>query len=126
MADNDVEGWPGETIGQVAERAKVTYPQLPNIVLIHVGTNDMNQNLDVNNAHHRLGKLIDDTFAAIPDVTIIASTLFPRNDAAAQRNVEIYNRNIPGMIYEKQRAGKKVTYVDFSSSWFSLADLGDG
>ncbi|PVH79243.1 carbohydrate esterase family 3 protein [Cadophora sp. DSE1049] len=124
MADNDVEGWPGDIISVVADKAKLTYPQKPNIVLIHVGTNDMIQNNDVANAHVRLGKLIDDTFEAIPGVTIIASTLLP--NAYDQDNVRIYNNNIPAMIRARQSAGKKVTYVDFSSSWFSMADIGDG
>ncbi|KAH7400346.1 hypothetical protein BKA64DRAFT_642498 [Cadophora sp. MPI-SDFR-AT-0126] len=55
MADNDVEGWPGDIITGVAEKAKLTYPQKPNIVLIHVGTNDMTGNNDVANAHIRKG-----------------------------------------------------------------------
>lgn len=84
----------------------------------------MTGNIDVANAHVRLGKLIDETFAAIPDITIIASTLLP--NATAQNNVIIYNGNIPAMIRARQSAGKKVTHVDFFSSWFSLADIGDG
>lgn len=41
MMDNNVEGWSGYMIDAVAEKAKLDYYAQPNIVLIHVGTNDM-------------------------------------------------------------------------------------
>ena len=47
-------------------------------MLLHVGTNDMVQDKDVANAPARLTTLIDRLFAAIPGVTIIASTLLPK------------------------------------------------
>ena len=40
----------------------------------------MGGDIDVANAHNRLGGLIDYLFNAVPDVTIIASTLLPRMD----------------------------------------------
>jgi lysophospholipase L1-like esterase len=123
MVDNDVEGWPGYVITQVAQKAELSIPSQPNVVLLHVGTNDMDLNMDVPNAHIRLGVLIDRLFDAIPGVTVIASTLLPNGVPAVQANVNIYNSNIPGMLKLRQQAGKKLTYVDFSSSWFSTSDL---
>lgn len=126
MVDNDVEGWPGYVIDQVAAKAELSIPSQPNIVLLHVGTNDMTGNVDIGNAHVRLSNLIDRLFDAIPGVTIISSTLLPNGDAAAQPRIAIYNSNIPPMIKAHQSAGKKITYVDFSSSWWSLSDIQDG
>ena len=37
MADNDVEGWPGYVITQVASKAELSIPSQPNLVLLHVG-----------------------------------------------------------------------------------------
>lgn len=37
MADNDVEGWPGYIITQVASKAELSIPSQPNLVLLHVG-----------------------------------------------------------------------------------------
>ncbi|KAK5111586.1 hypothetical protein LTR85_011815 [Meristemomyces frigidus] len=124
MADNDCEGWPGYVITQVAEKAELSIPSQPNLVLLHLGTNDCVQDIDINNAGSRLKTLIDRLFDAIPDVTIVASTLLPNGNANTQANVKIYNSQIPGIVQDLQVAGQEITYVDFSSSYFSLSDLG--
>ncbi|KAK4897725.1 hypothetical protein LTR27_004497 [Elasticomyces elasticus] len=124
MADGECEGWPGYVITQVASKAELSIPSQPNLVLLHVGTNDCVQGIDIQNAGARLGTLIDRLFAAIPGVTIIASTLIPNGNSATQTNVKSYNGQIPGIVASRQAAGKKITYVDFSSSYFSLADIG--
>lgn len=72
MADGQCECYPGEIITEVAEKLKGVWGQKPNLVLIHVGTNDCSSNNDVGNAHNRLGKLIDELFNSIEGVTIIA------------------------------------------------------
>nr|OQO24051.1 hypothetical protein B0A51_05021 [Rachicladosporium sp. CCFEE 5018] len=124
MTDNECEGWPGYTITQVASKAELSIPSQPNLILLHVGTNDAVQSVDIGNAANRLGSLIDRLFAAIPDVTIIASTLLANGNSVTQANIKTYNSQIPDIIRARQSAGKKLTYVDFSSSYFSVADLG--
>ncbi|KAK5731516.1 hypothetical protein LTR17_011314 [Elasticomyces elasticus] len=124
MADNDVEGWPGYVITQVAQKAELSIPSQPNLVLLHVGTNDCVQSIDIQNAGSRLGTLIDHLFSAIPGVTIVASTLLPNGNSATQSNIITYNSQIPGVIRDRQAAGRQITYVDFSSSYFSLSDIG--
>lgn len=124
MVDNNVEGWPGYTITQVAAKAELDIADQPNLVILHVGTNDCVQSLDIDNAGARLGTLIDYLFDNIPGVTIVASTLLPNGNPTTQANVDIYNSQIPALIQARQAAGKKITYVDFSSSWWSVSDLG--
>jgi hypothetical protein len=46
MDDNQVEGWPGYRIEQVAEKAELSLPELPNVVAILAGTNDAWQDFD--------------------------------------------------------------------------------
>ena len=124
MVDGQCEGWPGYVIAQVADRASLSIPDQPNLVLLHAGTNDAVQSLDIQNAASRLASLIDHLFDTIPGVTIIASTLLPNGNANTQANIQIYNSQIPAIIKARQSAGKKITYVDFSSSYWSLADIG--
>jgi hypothetical protein len=124
MIDGQCEGWPGYVITQVADKASLSIPNQPNVVLLHAGTNDAVQNLDIQNAASRLGSLIDHLFDTIPGVTIIASTLMPNANANTQANIKIFNSQIPALIRARQSAGKKITYVDFSSSYFSVSDLG--
>lgn len=126
MIDNECEAWPGYTIDQVAEKAELSIPSQPNLVLLHVGTNDAVQDLDIQNAMVRLESLIDRLFDAIPGVTIIASTLLPNTNSKTQANIDIINNQIPNLVQERQSSGKWITYVDFASSYFSLSDLSDG
>ena len=121
MANNECEAWPGYTIDQVAAKAELSIPSRPTLVLLHVGTNDAVQNLDIQNAGDRLGKLIDRLFDAIPGVTVVASTLLPNANSKTQANVDIYNRKIPEVVQRRQADGKHIIYVDFSS--FKLTDL---
>ena len=123
MIDNECEAWPGYTIAQVAAKAELSIPSQPNLVLLHVGTNDAVQNLDIQHAGDRLASLIDRLFDAIPGVTIVASTLLPNANPKTQANVNICNRNIPDFVQQRQAKGKRIVYVDFSSSSFGLADL---
>jgi len=120
MVDNDVEGWPGARIEQVAEKAELSIPSKPNLVLLHVGTNDMLQNFNVSTAHLRLASLIDHLFDTIPGVTVICSTLLPNLNAAAQSNAQSFNAKIPGLVSTRQKAGKKILQADFSTFSTSL------
>lgn len=125
MADNQVEAKGGLLIDGVASMAENSIPSKPNLVIIHVGSNDMTYNnnagYDVSNAHNRLGSLLDRLFDAIPNVTVIASTLLPNSNAPA--NEKIFNGNIPAMIKNRQNAGRKLVLADMSSSFFSLSDI---
>ncbi|KAM0702010.1 hypothetical protein Q7P35_010920 [Cladosporium inversicolor] len=123
MADNECEGWPGFTISQVAVKAELSIPSKPNLVLLHVGTNDAVQNVDIQHAGDRLGSLIGRLFDAIPGVTIVASTLLPNANPKTQANVKIHNGQIPSVVQKRQANGKHIVQVDFSSSSFSLSDL---
>ncbi|OBT51242.1 hypothetical protein VE04_08841, partial [Pseudogymnoascus sp. 24MN13] len=123
MVDNDVEGWPGYVIDQVAGKAELSIPSQPNLVLINAGTNDCIQNIDIANAHVRLGKMVDRLLSAIPGVTVICSTLLPNGNAAAEANVKLFNAQLPAMVANYQAANEKVLLVDFHTSFFSLSDI---
>ncbi|PBP15648.1 hypothetical protein BUE80_DR013629 [Diplocarpon rosae] len=122
MLDNDVEGWPGYTIDQVATKASLSIPLQPNLVLLNAGTNDCIQNLDITNAANRLGTLINTLFSSIPGVTVIASTLLP--SVNYDTRVQSVNSMIPAVVAALQAQGKKVLYVDFHSMSFSTDDIG--
>jgi hypothetical protein len=83
----------------------------------------MNRNVDVANAPLRLGALIDQILAVGPDATVLVATLVPANDATVQARINDYNRQIPGVIAQRQRAGKHVQMVDMRA--VTTADLAD-
>ncbi len=124
LPDLDNEGHSGWIISQIAGIADSTLATYrPNIVTLHIGTNDMNRNVDVAAAPARLGALIDQILVAAPDATVLVATLVPANNAAVQARVAEYNRQIPGLVAQRANAGKHVRLVSMAA--LTTADLVD-
>ncbi|MER5887167.1 FG-GAP-like repeat-containing protein [Streptomyces sp. NPDC001941] len=125
VPDNDHEGhsgWTIENIASITDTAMATYK--PNVVLLHIGTNDMNTNRDPADAPRRLGGLIDRIVNDQPDVAVVVSTLVPARDPVVEGRIAAYNNSIPAVVAERQNAGKHVWMVDMDPVQVSdLADL---
>ena len=124
MSNNQVEAFPGYRIDQVAKKGNLSLPEMPNVVLIFLGTNDMTQNYQVSTAHVRMGNLVDHILSVVPNATVIVGTLLPNAKPSAETNILAFNAALPGVISNLTSQGKKVSLVDFHSDWFSTADLG--
>ncbi len=125
MFDPDHEGHSGYRIDQVASLlngALSTYQ--PNLVTLHIGSNDMNQNYQVSTAPNRLTSMIDQILAAAPSATILVAQLICNSDAAVQSRINAYNSQIPGIVWARANAGKHVYMVSMSS--LNTGDLEDG
>lgn len=123
--DPDHEGHSGYRIDQVAallNGALSAYQ--PNVVTLHIGSNDMNQNYQVSTAPNRLAAMIDQILAADPGVTIVVAQLIPNSDANVQSRINAYNSQIPGIVQARANAGKHVYMVNMSS--LNTGDLKDG
>jgi hypothetical protein len=116
MGDNDVEGWGGYRIDQVSVKAENSLPYLPNVVCILAGANDVYQRHDTDNMSLRMGQLIDKIFAAVPDTTIILSTLPPNDDPTDYAIMKVFNKNLTDVVARRASNGSKIHLVDCSSS----------
>jgi len=122
LGDKNHEGHSGWTISQIDSNINSwmdTYK--PQIVLMHIGTNDMYGN--PTEAAGRLSQLIDKICNKLPSGgKLYVSNLvpFPMN----ANNVNAYNSQIPGIVQQKANAGKPVYFVDMSS--VTNNDLADG
>lgn len=124
LPDTDHQGHSGWTISQIAGIASgVLSTYRPNVVTLHIGTNDMNRNVDVAAAPARLGALIDQILVAAPDATVLVATLVPANNATVQARVAEYNRQIPSVVAQRANAGKRVRVVSMAA--VTPADLAD-
>ncbi len=92
----------------------------PNIVLVHLGTNDM-YGLNPGGAPTRLGTLIDDVVAAAPDALVVVASIIPFPSGASA--TATFNKAVPGVVQQRADAGKHVIYVDMFSA-LTNADLG--
>jgi lysophospholipase L1-like esterase len=112
-------GISGQTISQIAGR--IPNPELgdlPHIILVHAGTNDMNG--QAQGADGRLGSLMDTLIAEAPDALLVVSNIIPFNGS-----VQAFNATVPGMVEERASAGAHIIFVD-QFEGFPNSELGDG
>ena len=103
-------GGQGALAGTVTDTAISMYH--PNIVLLMIGTNDINGNINVSTAPTRLGQLIDEIIADAPSALVVVASIIPiANDGSNQR-IPNYNAAIPGLVATRAAAGKHVVFLD--------------
>ncbi|MFI7598142.1 RICIN domain-containing protein [Actinoplanes sp. NPDC049681] len=123
LGDHDHEGHSGWRIDQIdASIAGWLRTYAPRTVLLHVGTNDVNQNYDLPHAPDRLSALIDKIRANAPTVELFVSTLIPESDPVLEARIQALNAAIPGIV-----AGKgPLTHLVDMHPVVGVADLADG
>jgi lysophospholipase L1-like esterase len=96
--------------GQITDNALSSYK--PNIVLLMIGTNDINGNIDTANAPTRLGNLIDDITTKAPSALLVVASIIPSKTDGTNTNFQKYNAAIPGLVDTRAKAGKHVVFLD--------------
>lgn len=125
MADADNEGYNGAVISEIDNYENAaTVGYRPNVVLVHAGTNDMNRPADPDTAPDRLGRMIDDIVAHVPDAVVVVATIVPASNATVQSRITKYNAAIPAVVQKRVDAGKKVVLASMNN--VTTGDLKDG
>lgn len=103
--DRQHEGHPGAIISEMKGYASCSLSQKPDLVLIHVGTNDCigaadneEGRLSIIDAQNRLQDLVNYVFSQVDGVTVILSTLLPNAKPSANRFVGILNNEIRDIV----------------------------
>jgi len=123
LGDHDHEGHSGWRIDQLdANVVGWLQNSNPRTILLHIGTNDMNQNYDIANAPARLSALIDKIRANAPSAELFVAQITPVSDPTRESRVQAYNAAIPGVVAQK---GARTHLVDMHSA-ITTADLADG
>ncbi|WLQ68639.1 MULTISPECIES: GDSL-type esterase/lipase family protein [Streptomyces] len=118
------EGHSGWRIDQLQANIETWLAEAkPNVITLHIGTNDMNRNYQVSTAPQRLGVLLDQINAASPDTAIVVASLVPATDPAVQARVNAYNKAIPDVIAARTSKGFRITQVSMGA--LTTADLND-
>jgi len=123
IPDPDNEGHPGWTIAQIKSGIDVdgwleTYK--PDIILLHIGTNDISHG-NAASAPDNLSALLDDMLARLPKVRVIVAQIIPFRRGPDQGH-QSYNRAIPGIVASK---GPRVSVIDMQNI-LSMSDYADG
>ncbi|MBC2873530.1 MULTISPECIES: SGNH/GDSL hydrolase family protein [Streptomyces] len=112
LPDPDHEGHWGWKIDGLLSRIDAWLPRArPNVVLLHIGTNDLHDDYRVDTAPERLGALVDRITTAAPDMTVLVSSLAPSADPATQRRVETSNHAVPTRVAERRGRGARVRFA---------------
>jgi len=127
------EGYASHTIDQIKNDvlpkiANTTFKPAPHIILLMIGTNDMNgaATSDPVMAASRLGPLLDELVKLAPNALIAVGKIPPL--AASQSGasyVKPYNDALAAVVMERIAAGKHLVLVDHYGG-FSPSDLSDG
>ena len=115
----DHEGHPGYTIDDSASTSGISplvdqaiATKHPQIILLMIGTNDLDRNIDVSNAPARLGALLDRILTDAPDALLVVAKIVPTMDDGANTGVQTYNDAIAGLVQTRAANGKHIATVD--------------
>lgn len=105
------EGHSGYTIGEV--RAGVDRwmaAAAPDVVLLHVGINDLRRHVDPARAPQRLAALVDRVYADRPGVRVVLMGLIPTTPHLAAQ-AAAYNRHAAALQHTERSRGRSFWYV---------------
>ena len=123
LGDHDHEGHSGWRIDQIdANIVAWLRATNPHTVLLHIGTNDMNQNFNIASAPARLAALVDHILANAPGVELFVAQIIPARDATVESRISAFNAALPGALGGK---GSHVHLLNMHSA-LTTADLADG
>ena len=91
----------------------------PNIILLHIGTNNLSSGNVTTNINY-LGSLIDAVVKACPDALLVVAKIIPYSG-----NEKGFNDAIPGVVDTRVKAGAHILIVD-QGAGFTSSDIADG
>ncbi|MBN1610304.1 MAG: endoglucanase [Polyangiaceae bacterium] len=104
---------------QVVEAGKLSREDVdPNIILLHIGTNNM-YGSHPSPPEQLLPKLLDAIIAECPDALLVVAQIIPYS------GVDSYNAAIPGIVQQRAQAGAHIIMVD-QNTGFPNSELADG
>jgi hypothetical protein len=92
----------------------------PDIILLHIGTNDIQQGKTASAAASNLSAIIDDLLVRLPAVRVIVAKILPQTGKEA--HVSQFNAQVERLVQSKPR---RVSVIDMSAA-LSVSDLADG
>ncbi|UNI16145.1 hypothetical protein JDV02_002611 [Purpureocillium takamizusanense] len=123
MHDGYFAAWPGKTIQYISDEIGPSLKQRPNMVLLHAGTNDMNENPststegnDPEAAARRLGALVDKIVVACPDAVVLVAIIIDTCRPEQSPRTRQFQSLIPDVVTRPRlEAGHKVLAANMTS-----------
>ncbi len=117
-------GWRADAILNQLPNWLTSYT--PDIALIHLGTNDMNQGQSVASTIAELEDIITTLRADNPDVIVFLALLIPRTDPLKNADIDALNAAIPTIALTMSTAQSPIIIVDQNTGFDAAAETYDG
>lgn len=125
LPDKAHEGHPGWRTDQISTHVvKWLTTYQPQIILLHIGTNDIIQGYSVSTAIMRLNYLIDQITHTLPSAIVIVAAITPLRRPGLASKVQEYNQDLVTLIREKQAVNRHILAVDMYDA-MPLNDITD-
>lgn len=89
----------------------------PDIVLLMIGTNDVDNSIDLPNVPTRLGALIDSIISFDAHTLIVVAQITPTMQDPLNARIQAYNAAIPAVVKARAAAGQHVALVDMYNAF---------
>ena len=125
--DRDHEGHWGWRVDEILDRIRGWVEDSePDIILIHLGSNDVFQGEDVESTLDELGELIDGVRESRPEATFLLAQIIPTTMANANAGIRELNARIPELAASKSEATSRVVVVDHFTGFDATRQTYDG
>ncbi len=126
LPDADHEGHSGWIISQIDQNITSWFSTIadPDVILLHIGTNDFGSNNDTTNAINRLDALITKMATLRPYAHIIVTNLMERGEPYNTTIQAQFNPYVQARVDAQAALGRRVTYLDMRSA-VPLAEMPD-
>jgi lysophospholipase L1-like esterase len=122
LKDRDHEGhsgWQNSNFQSTVTGFIKTYR--PDVVVYHVGTNDIWSNIDANTAISRMRDVLGKIYAAQPNAHIVVAKIVRMNVGKDAQWAQ-YNNQIPNVVSDFEAQGRRISMADVSTA-LTLSDL---
>jgi len=113
------EGHPGKSAEYLANNVTTwlgeTYPE---IVLLHIGTNDINSYYANINIRNDIENILENIWSYSSNIPVLLSSLVPRDDSLNNTNTDLC-RLVHQLAVEKLAEGKLIRYVGQNEVWIA-------
>ncbi len=126
LVEKEHEGHGGWRIDQLDANVAGWFNAIedPDIILLHIGTNDFGQGNDTVNAINRIDALITKMAGLRPNAHIVVTNIMERGEPQNSQIQAQFNPFIEGVVEDQMDAGNLVSFLDMRSA-VPLSDMPD-
>ncbi|MDJ0955424.1 MAG: SGNH/GDSL hydrolase family protein [Arenicellales bacterium] len=125
--DSDHEGHWGWFANEVLERIDEWAARAePEIVLMHLGTNDIGSGQDISETANEIRQIIQRLRAYNPRIHVLVAAIIPVAHAMAEERIRLFNIQLAALAEELDTTSSRVVLVDQFTGFDARQDTYDG